>query len=100
MLWIKQTLKDVGVMCEEPIPIFCDNKSAINISNNLVLHSRTKHISIRYHSLREKVLENEFGLEYVSTKGQIADIFNKALPKDNFEYLQENLGVTAPLSSS
>jgi len=55
VLWMKQTLKDIRVVYEEPISIFCDNTSAINISKNLVMHSRTKHISIRYHFLRKKV---------------------------------------------
>jgi hypothetical protein len=68
VLWMKKNLKDIGVMCDEPIPIFCDNTSAINISNNLVIRSTKKHVSIRYNFLREKVLENEGGLEYVSTK--------------------------------
>lgn len=69
------------------IPIMCDNTSAINISKNLVQHSKTKHISIRDHFLREKVLDNEVRLEYVPTKEQIADIFTKALCKDTSEYL-------------
>jgi pyruvate-formate lyase len=56
VLWMNQTLKDIGVMCDEPIPIFYDNTRQINISNNLVMHSRTNHISIKYHFLREKVL--------------------------------------------
>ena len=52
-----------------------------------MLHSKTKHISIKYHVLREKVLEKEIRLEYVSTKEKIANIFTKPLPKDTFEYL-------------
>lgn len=65
----------------------CDNRSAINISENSVLHSITKHISIWYHFLREKVLDNEVKLEYVPTKEHVANIFTEALCKDNFEYL-------------
>jgi len=95
---MRQTLKDIKVVYDEPISIFCDNTSAINISKNSVMHSRTKHVSIRYHFLREKVAENELKLEYVPTKDQVADIFTKALPKDTFEYLQEKLGVIAPPS--
>jgi len=93
-----QILKDIKVIYDEPIPIFCDNTSDINISKNLVMYSRTKHISIRYHFLREKVAENEVKLEYVPTKDQVADIFTKALPKDTFQYLQEKLGVIGPPS--
>jgi len=96
VLWMKHTLKDIRVVYEDLVTIFCDNISAINISKNLVMHSRTKHISIRYHFLREKVTENEVKLEYVSTKDQIVDIFTKPLPKDTFEYLREELGVITP----
>lgn len=80
-------MKDIGVKFDDPTSIMCDNTSAINISKNLVQHSRTKLISIGYHFLREKVLDNEVRLEYVSTKEQITDIFTKALCKYTFEYL-------------
>ena len=55
ILWIKNQLNDYGVVVNK-IPIFCDNTSAIAISNNPVQHSRTKHIDIRYHFIREHVM--------------------------------------------
>ena len=55
VLWMKQTLTDIQVEYDEPIPIYCDNTSAINISINSVMHSKTKHIPIKYHFLREHV---------------------------------------------
>jgi len=61
-------LKDIRVVFQEHVTIFCDNSSAINISKNPVLHSKTKHISIKFHFLREKVNENEVRLEFVSSK--------------------------------
>ena len=63
------------------------------MSKNLVFHSKTKHIAIKYHVLKEKVVEKEIGLEYINTKEKIADIFTKALPKDTFEYLRGMLGL-------
>lgn len=63
------------------------------------MHSRTKHISIKYHYLREKVAKKEVQLEYISTKEKVANIFTKTLPNDTFEFLQEKLGVIAPPSS-
>jgi hypothetical protein len=53
VLWMKQTLTDIQVEYDEPIPIYCDNTSAISISKNPVMHSKTKHIPIKYHFLRE-----------------------------------------------
>ena len=55
VIWIKQTLEDLLLNYEDPIVIHCDNMSAINISKNLVMHSKTKHISIKYHFKRTNV---------------------------------------------
>ena len=93
VLWMKQTLQDLQVQFSEPIPIFCDNTSAISISKNPVMHSKTKHIPIKYHFVREQAAKNNIKLEYVCTKEQISDIFNKPLPREAFEYLRQNLGI-------
>ena len=86
-------LKNFGVDVQKPVVILCDNTSAINISKNPVQHSRTKHISIRYFFLKDKVTEGAIKMEFVPTTEQIADIFTKALPKDQFVSLREKLGV-------
>ena len=61
-------LADIHIHYDVPIPIFCDNTSAISISKNLVMHSKMKHIPIKFHFLREQVLSNSIKLEYVGTK--------------------------------
>ena len=81
------------VEIKELVVMFCDNTSAINISKNPVMHSKTKHIAIKYHFVREAVQDKEIRLEYVHTKEQIVDIFTKPLPKDAFLYLRGKLGV-------
>jgi hypothetical protein len=85
----------IGIQVEydEPIPIYCDNTSAINISKNSVMHSKTKHIPIKYHFLQEQVAEKKIQVEYVGTKEQIADIFTKPLLREAFEYLRQKLGI-------
>jgi hypothetical protein len=90
---MKQTLIDIQVEYDEPIPIYCDNTSANSISKNLVIHSKMKHIPIKYHFLQEKVAEKNIRVEYVGTKEQVADIFTKPLPWEAFEYLCQRLGV-------
>ena len=70
---------------QEVMTLFCDNMSAINISKNHVLHSRTKHIDIRHHFIRELVEDKIVTLEHVATKNQLADIFTKALDANQFE---------------
>jgi hypothetical protein len=91
--WMKQTFTDIQVEYDEPIPIYCDNTSAISISKNPVIHSKTNHIPIKYHFLREKVAEKNIRVEYVGTKEQVADIFTKPLPREAFEHLRQILGV-------
>ena len=85
---MKQTLEDLIVKYEDPIVIHCDNMSALNISKNLVMHFKTKHIPIKYHFLREQVSQNVVKLEYVDTKEQIADIFTKPLSRGSFVSLK------------
>jgi len=68
ILWMMQTLQDIQITCAPPISILCDNTSAINISKNPGMHANTKHIPIKYHFLREQVLEQKVKLEYVPSK--------------------------------
>ena len=75
----------------------CDNTSAISISKNHVMHSNTKHIPIKYHFLREQVLEQKVKLEYVPSKEQVVDILTKPLPREAFEYLRQKLGVVSAM---
>ena len=90
---MKETLQDIQVKFSEPIPIFGDNTSAINISKNPVMHSKTKHILIKYHFVREKFTEKNIKLDYVGAKEKIVDIFTKPLPREAFEYLRQKLGI-------
>ena len=73
--------------------LFCDNLSAINISKNPIQHSRTKHIDIRHHFIRDLVEDKVITLEHVATDLQLADIFTKALDATQFENLRSKLGI-------
>ncbi|CAM8988876.1 unnamed protein product [Rhodiola kirilowii] len=94
LLWIKQQLSDYGVHLE-CVSILCDNTSAINISKNPVQFSRTKHIEIRYHFLRDCVEKGTIAMEYCRTEEQIVDIFTKALHREPYEKLRLELGMTS-----
>ena len=83
----------------EQITLYYDNTSAINISKNPMMHTKTKNIAIKYHYVRELVQDEEVKMKYINTKEQVADIFTKALPKDAHEYLRGKLGVI-PLSKA
>nr|GFA50802.1 integrase, catalytic region, zinc finger, CCHC-type, peptidase aspartic, catalytic [Tanacetum cinerariifolium] len=82
-----------NLMAASPIPMYCDNQSAIALCCNSVQHSRSKHIDIRHHFIKEQVERKIVELYFVETKYQLADIFTKALPRERFETLLPLLGV-------
>ena len=73
--------------------VYYDNSSAIDISKNLVQHSKTKHIEIRYHFIRDLVERKVVALEYIPTKRQNANIFTKPLDRSMFESFRQVIGV-------
>ncbi|GJS66597.1 hypothetical protein Tco_0681161 [Tanacetum coccineum] len=89
---IKSQLADYDVLYDKVL-IFCDNTSAIAISNNPVLHFRTKHIDIRYHFIRDHILKGYIKLHFVTTYLQLADIFTKPLAEPRFTRLVAELGM-------
>jgi len=78
---------------QDVLTLYCDNLSAINISKNPIQHSKTKHIDIRDHFIRDLVEDKEVTLEHVNTKEQLANIFTKALDVKQFEKLRSKLGI-------
>ncbi|GJY67029.1 retrovirus-related pol polyprotein from transposon TNT 1-94 [Tanacetum coccineum] len=92
VLWIKSQLADYDVLYDK-VPIFCDNTSVIAISNNLVLHSRIKHIDIKYYFIRDHILKGDIELYFVPIDFQLADIFTKPLAEPSFTRLVVELGM-------
>ena len=88
----RQTLNEYCVTCDK-VPLLCDNESAIKIAYNPVQHSRTKHIEIRHHFIRDHVARGDIELAYVPTKDQLADIFTKPLDEARFTYLRNELNI-------
>ncbi|GJU18066.1 hypothetical protein Tco_1146032 [Tanacetum coccineum] len=88
----KQQFVAMSSVEAEYVPIFCDNTSAIAISNNPVLQSRTKHIDIRYYFIRDHILKGDIKLHFIPTQYQLADIFTKALDEPTFKRLILELG--------
>nr|GEZ84549.1 retrovirus-related Pol polyprotein from transposon TNT 1-94 [Tanacetum cinerariifolium] len=92
VLWMQTQLTDYGFHINK-ISIYCDSKSAIAISYNPIQHSRTKHIDVRYHFIKEHVEKGTIELYFVKTDYKLADLFTKALPADRFSYLVRRLGM-------
>ncbi|GKC65580.1 retrovirus-related pol polyprotein from transposon TNT 1-94 [Tanacetum coccineum] len=90
ILWMRSQLSDYGFAYNR-IPLYCDNKSVIALCCNNVQHSRSKHIDIRHHFIREQVEKGVVELYFVRTEYQLADIFTKALPRERFEFILPRL---------
>jgi hypothetical protein len=92
LLWMRLTLRDFG--CEfSKVPLLCDNESAIKLANNPVNYSRTKHIDIRHHFLRDHEAKGDIALSHVSTDKQLADIFTKPLDELRFCALRSEINI-------
>ncbi|GJV13904.1 hypothetical protein Tco_1355445 [Tanacetum coccineum] len=91
-LWMKQALIDYEIRLDN-VPIMCDNKGAIYLSRNLVQDSRTKHIEILYHFLRDNVQKGNISIEKVASEDNIADILTEPLKREEFNYLRFGLGM-------
>nr|GEW28519.1 retrovirus-related Pol polyprotein from transposon TNT 1-94 [Tanacetum cinerariifolium] len=92
ILWMRSQLLDYGLGFNK-IPMYCDNKSAIALCCNNVQHSRSKHIDIKYHFIKEQVKNGVIKLYFVNTAYQLADLFTKALSRDRIEFLINKLGM-------
>ncbi|GJW71568.1 hypothetical protein Tco_0128485 [Tanacetum coccineum] len=92
ILWMRSQLIDYGFAFNK-IPLYCDFKSVIALCCNNVQHSRSKHIDVRYHFIKEQVENGVVELYFVKTEYQLADIFTKALARERFEFLLSRLGM-------
>jgi hypothetical protein len=92
LLWMKKLLCDYG-FTQDTMVIHCDNTSAINIYKNPVQYSRTKHIDIRHHFIRDPIESREVALIFIPTENQLADILTKPLDGSKFESLRKAIGV-------
>jgi hypothetical protein len=92
LFWMRQTLRDYGYKLTK-VPLLCDNESAIRMADNPVEHSRTKHIAIRYHFLRDHQQRGDIKIAYINTKDQLANIFTKPLDEKSFTKLRHELNI-------
>jgi hypothetical protein len=78
------------------VPLLCDSTSAISVAKNPVLHLKTKHISVRFHFLRDHYEKWDIDLHHVDIHRQLADILTKPLDQSTFAHLRGELGVCFP----
>ena len=76
-------LPDVGMPC---IPVFEDNEGAVQLANNTIANSNSKHIKVRHHFLRELVGRKEISIIHVTSSFQHANFLAKAIPLESVEF--------------
>ena len=91
VMWIKRMLEELKASDSLPMKLYCDNKAAISIAHNPVLHDRTKHVEVDKHFIKEKLESGLICMPYISTAEQIADVFTKGLHKKQFDVLMGKL---------
>ncbi|GKV14655.1 hypothetical protein SLEP1_g25495 [Rubroshorea leprosula] len=94
-IWLQSLKNQVRVQIEEPMKIFVDNISAINLAKNPVQHGRSKHIDIRFHYLRDLIDKRVIELKYCKSENQVADILTKPLKYEAFVKLKSMMGISA-----
>ncbi|KAK6161310.1 hypothetical protein DH2020_004691 [Rehmannia glutinosa] len=94
--WLKGLLKCLGIVHSRPMKVYCDSQAALHIAANPVFHERTKHIEVDCHFVRDAILRNILVTSYVPTYAQLADIFTKALGKQQIDYFLGKLGARNP----
>ena len=90
VVWLQSLLREVGLSQSPPI-VLSDNLGVTYLSVNLIRHSRSKHIEIDIHFVRDYVVNRVLDVQFVSTKDQLADIFTKSLSLLRFSMLKNKL---------
>jgi hypothetical protein len=93
-IWMSQLTAVLEDRPQEATTLFEDNQSAISMTKNPQFHGRSKHISIKYHFIRDQVEKGAVELKYCPTKEMVADMLTKGLPKEQFMKLRSMAGVT------
>ncbi len=91
-VWLQKILEDFGEPTV-PIVIHEDNQAAIAMTKNPQYHGRAKHVSIKYHFVRDLVEQNKVKMVYCPSEDMIADILTKGLNKDKFVYMRALTGM-------
>lgn len=94
-IWLRQLMTDIGCVQEKTMTIMSDNQGSIALAKNPKHHSRTKHIDVQHHFIREKVDMEEIELRYCPTEDMVADVLTKALAKDRHERLRRQMGIVS-----
>jgi len=93
IMWIRRLLEELKATKSSPMKLYCDNKAAISIAHNPVLHDRTKHVEVDKHFIKEKIDNGLVHMEHIPTGEQVADVFTKGLHTKPFDFLVGKLAM-------
>ena len=94
VIWLRRLLASIGIPQTKPTTIYTDSQSAMRLAINPEFHSRTKHVDVKFHFLREQVVLRSIDIQFIPTQQQIADIMTKALTPNQFRRLRDLLTLT------
>jgi len=93
LIWVQSLLGELGIQQSRTPILWCDNLGATYLSANPVFHTRTKHIEVDFHFVRERVSQKQLEIKFISSNDQVADIFTKPLPDPAFQWCKRNLNL-------
>jgi hypothetical protein len=100
LLWLKKLLTEIGFAPKSEMSLFCDNKAAINISQNPVQHDRTKHVEVDRHFIKHNLEAKTIQFPFVKSEDQLADILTKAVSSKEFHSSLVKLCIRDPYAST
>ena len=99
-IWLRTMMVDLRVPIQRLVTNCSDDESSIRLAQNLVSHAKTKHISIHYHFVKEKLESEEMAELYISTTEQVQNIFTIPLEKALFKKFRSSLQVISLVDAS
>ena len=93
VLLIRQLLEELKISRTLPMKLYCENKVAISIAHNLVLHDGTKHVEVDKHFIKEKLESGLICMPYIPTTEQVANVLTKGIPSKQFDRLIDKLAM-------
>ncbi|KAJ9675673.1 hypothetical protein PVL29_024542 [Vitis rotundifolia] len=93
IMWIRRLLEELKMTSSSPMKLYCDNKAAISVVHNPVLHDRTKHVEVDKHFIKEKIDNGLVCMNFIPIEEQVTDVFTKGLHKRQFDFLVGKLAM-------
>ena len=93
-IWLRRVCQELGVTDVGPVQLFGDNQAALAMASHNADSPRTKHMAVRYHSLREAVARGQVKFVYTPTQDNTADVLTKPLDHINFSKFRSMMGVS------